>query len=324
VWPQGSAVAARPRRGRHDDAGTARVRQSNRRRSVVLKNRALAHSPGNEFPGAKYGLKMACGEKPQASLSNPRPFNAHGKRGRLPRRMDSGRRLPAQVGRLECHGTRARRPRAILDLRRWLKFARQHFGSQPCYRADEIGADAGHRQRVWLPGARLSSCGEAYKIAETLKGQRHRRGGVGRLGGFKMESNDSVKANLAITDAFGARAMIHSDSADGAQRLNQEVAKAMYAGRAAGIMVTEDQAIRWLTINPAWALDLDGKIGSIEVGKNADVVLWSAIRSASTPKLRGFGLMAQCCSIAPTLRSIGARTSNSGGAGEKNNERKSF
>ena len=90
-----------------------------------------------------------------------------------------------------------------------------------------------------------------------------------------MEANDSVKANLAITDALGARAMIHSDSALGAQRLNQEVAKAMYAGRAAGINITEDQAIKWLTINPAWALGLDDKIGSIEVGKNADVVLWS-------------------------------------------------
>jgi len=90
-----------------------------------------------------------------------------------------------------------------------------------------------------------------------------------------MEANDSIKANLAITDAMGARAMIHSDSALGAQRLNQEVAKAMYAGRAAGINITEDQAIKWLTINPAWALGLDDKIGSIEVGKNADVVLWS-------------------------------------------------
>ena len=69
--------------------------------------------------------------------------------------------------------------------------------------------------------------------------------------------------------------MIHSDSALGAQRLNQEVAKAMYAGRAAGIPITEEQALRWLTINPAWALGLDDKIGSIEVGKNADVVLWS-------------------------------------------------
>jgi imidazolonepropionase-like amidohydrolase len=50
----------------------------------------------------------------------------------------------------------------------------------------------------------------------------------------------------------------------------------MAAGIAAGIPVTEDQAVKWMTINPAWALGLDDKIGSIEKGKNADIVLWSA------------------------------------------------
>jgi len=116
---------------------------------------------------------------------------------------------------------------------------------------------------------------ESYKVAELLKANDIGSAEWADWGGFKMEANDAVKANLAITEGFGARAMIHSDSALGAQRLNQEVAKAMYAGRAAGIPITEEQALRWLTINPAWALGLDDKIGSIEVGKNADVVLWS-------------------------------------------------
>ena len=49
----------------------------------------------------------------------------------------------------------------------------------------------------------------------------------------------------------------------------------MEAGAEIGITVPEDEAIKWLTINPAWALDLDSRIGSIEPGKNADVVLWS-------------------------------------------------
>src|SRR5207237_9717345 len=105
---------------------------------------------------------------------------------------------------------------------------------------------------------------EGYKIADLLKAN-----GIGAAewadwGGFKMEANDSIKANLAITEAIGASAMIHSDSALGAQRLNQEVAKAMYAGRTAGINITEDKATRWLTINPAWALGLEDRIGSIE------------------------------------------------------------
>src|SRR5947207_14110955 len=91
---------------------------------------------------------------------------------------------------------------------------------------------------------------EAYKIADLLKAN-----GIGAAewadwGGFKMEANDSVKANLAITDAVGARAMIQSDSALGAQRLNEEVAKAMYAGSAAGINTTKSHTTKRLTSNP--------------------------------------------------------------------------
>jgi len=58
--------------------------------------------------------------------------------------------------------------------------------------------------------------------------------------------------------------------------LNQEVAKAMKAGNEAGLSITPDQALRWMTINAAWALGLEDRIGSIEKGKNADLVLWSA------------------------------------------------
>jgi imidazolonepropionase-like amidohydrolase len=49
----------------------------------------------------------------------------------------------------------------------------------------------------------------------------------------------------------------------------------MEAGNEAGLKITEEQAVKWMTINPAWALGLDDKIGSIETGKNADLVLWS-------------------------------------------------
>ena len=73
-----------------------------------------------------------------------------------------------------------------------------------------------------------------------------------------------------------ARAIVHSDDPSGSQRLNQEAAKALAAGRLLGIALSEEDVIKWLTINPAWALGLDDRIGSLEPGKNADVVLWSA------------------------------------------------
>src|SRR5258708_33019282 len=80
---------------------------------------------------------------------------------------------------------------------------------------------------------------------------------------------------MALLNRAGVRTIMHSDDASGEQRLNQEAAKAMAEGNRIGVPVTEDDAIKWMTIHPAWALGLDDKIGSIEVGKNADVVLWA-------------------------------------------------
>ena len=91
-----------------------------------------------------------------------------------------------------------------------------------------------------------------------------------------MEAMDGVRGNLAMVHRAGARAIVHSDDPSGAQRLNQEAAKGIAAGRRIGINVSDEEAIRWITINPAWALGLHDRIGSLEPGKNADVVLWSA------------------------------------------------
>jgi imidazolonepropionase-like amidohydrolase len=134
----------------------------------------------------------------------------------------------------------------------------------------DIAKEFGYKIRSFHHGV------EAYKLADVLA----REGISGSLwadwGSFKLEALDAVKANLALVDHAGARAIVHSDDPSGSQRLNQEAAKAMAAGAEIGIPVSDDQAIKWLTINPAWALGLDDRIGSLEVGKNADVVLWSA------------------------------------------------
>jgi imidazolonepropionase-like amidohydrolase len=145
-----------------------------------------------------------------------------------------------------------------------------------CYRADEqaqlldLAKEFGFRIRAFHHAV------EGYKIANLLRDAGTGAAVWADWGGFKMEQNDAIKANLALLDAAGVRTMIHSDDPSFAQRLNQEVAKAMTAGRAIGLDITEDHALRWLTINPAWALGLDDRIGSLEVGKDADVVLWSA------------------------------------------------
>jgi imidazolonepropionase-like amidohydrolase len=93
--------------------------------------------------------------------------------------------------------------------------------------------------------------------------------------GFKMEALDGIRENIALVDHAGACAIVHSDSALGIQHLNQEAAKAMAAGNRMGFGITPERAIRWLTANPAKALGIAKETGTLEVGKMADVVVWS-------------------------------------------------
>jgi imidazolonepropionase-like amidohydrolase len=144
-----------------------------------------------------------------------------------------------------------------------------------CYRADEmaqmidVAHEFGYAIRSFHHGV------EAYKIADLLAKEGIAASLWADWGGFKMEAIDGVKANLPIVARAGVRAIVHSDDPSGSQRLTQEAAKARAAGAAIGIVVPDEELIKWNTINPAWALGLDDRIGSLEAGKNADVVLWT-------------------------------------------------
>jgi imidazolonepropionase-like amidohydrolase len=68
---------------------------------------------------------------------------------------------------------------------------------------------------------------------------------------------------------------VHSDDANGIQRLNQEAAKALADGRRMGIKISDEVAWQWLSFNPAKALGISDKTGSLKAGKMADIVLWN-------------------------------------------------
>ena len=94
--------------------------------------------------------------------------------------------------------------------------------------------------------------------------------------GFKMEAYDGIQENIALVDRpEGSCAIVHSDSPEGIQRLNQEAAKAMARGRRAGLDIKPERAIRWLTANPAKSLGILDETGTLEKGKMADVVIWN-------------------------------------------------
>ncbi|HEX3160212.1 MAG TPA: amidohydrolase [Gemmatimonadaceae bacterium] len=245
-------------------------------RSAVLKVVPSRTVQGMKFPDAPYGLKMACGENPKRVYQSRGPATRMG----------------------NVAGFRAAWIKAEQYRRKWDKWNEEKKDDPPtrdlametlaevlrgnilvhnhCYRADEmaqmidVANEFGYKIRSFHHGV------EAYKVADLMAKNDISGSLWADWGGFKMEAIDGVIGNLALVHAAGARAIVHSDDPSGAQRLNQEAAKALAAGRRLGITLSEEDVIKWITINPAWALGLDDRIGSLEPGKNADVVLWSA------------------------------------------------
>ena len=245
-------------------------------RSVVLKNVYARTEQGMKFPGAPYGLKMACGENPK---------RVYGGKGRQP---------STRMGNIAVD--RQTWARAAEYKRRWDKYEKD--GGEPpsrdigmdtlrgvlsgeilvqnhCYRADEMALVLDMAKEFGYHVSAFHHAVEAYKIGDLLKANETCAAVWADWWGFKMESYDAISENLALLHKAGACAMIHSDDANGIQRLNQEVAKALAAGRRAGIDISDATAWTWLTYNPARALGIADKTGSLKPGKMADVVLWN-------------------------------------------------
>ncbi len=90
-----------------------------------------------------------------------------------------------------------------------------------------------------------------------------------------MEAYDAVPENIPLVHNSGGCAIVHSDDPNGIQRLNQEAAKALADGRRAGMNFSEQIAWSWLSANPARALGIFDRTGSLKAGKMADLVLWN-------------------------------------------------
>jgi imidazolonepropionase-like amidohydrolase len=144
-----------------------------------------------------------------------------------------------------------------------------------CYRADDMMAMIALSDEVGFRIRSFHHALEAYKIRDQLAVRQIAVSTWADWWGFKMEGYDGIPENAALVEEAGGRPIIHSDSEEGIQRLNQEAAKAMAAGIRAGVPLTEEEVIRWVTFYPAWALGVDQRMGSIEPGKDADVVLWN-------------------------------------------------
>jgi imidazolonepropionase-like amidohydrolase len=145
-----------------------------------------------------------------------------------------------------------------------------------CYRADEMAEMIAMSKEFGYHIASFHHAVEAYKIRDLLKRENICLSMWSDWWGFKLEAYDGIRQNIALIAADGGCAILHTDDPNGIQRMNQDAAKALEAGNEAGIALTPDDAIKWVTINPARALGIDAETGSLEAGKRADVVIWSA------------------------------------------------
>jgi imidazolonepropionase-like amidohydrolase len=246
-------------------------------RSVTVRNVPARAYQEMKFPGAPHGMKVACGENPKRVYGNrggpaTRMGNVAGYRAAFIRAQDYRRRWDTW----EEGGRRGDAPGRDLQLETLAGVLRGDILVQNhCYRADEMVTMLDVYREFGVRPRSFHHAVEAYKIADILARDSVSASIWADWWGFKMEALDATNANAAIVHRAGARAIIHSDDAMGIQRLNQEAAKALAAGREAGVQISDDEAIRWITYNAAWALGLHDEIGSLEPGKRGDVVIWS-------------------------------------------------
>ncbi|MDO1558877.1 amidohydrolase [Brevundimonas sp. 2R-24] len=252
-------------------------------RSVTVRNVPSVSMQGMKFPGAPYGLKMACGENPPRTYGarNQSPAtgmgNVAGYRTGWIEAQNYRRRWDEYRQKVE-RGERADPPTRDLRLETLAGVLSGDILVQNhCYRADEMMLMLDVAREFGYRITTFHHASEAYKIAPVLA-RENICSAIWGSGwwGFKLESFDGIEENAAILQQAGACVVIHSDDANLIQRLNQETAMAVSAARRAGIEVSDEQAISWFTLNPARALGIADQTGSLTPGKRADVVLWSA------------------------------------------------
>jgi len=243
-------------------------------RGATFKNVPNNSIQAMKFPNAPHSLKMACGENPK---------RVYGSRGQSPAtrmgNMAGYRKAWIEAERYYENIQEGR------DMRRDLRndtlagvLSGDILVQNHCYRADEMMMMIEMSKEFNYQITTFHHAVEAYKVADALAEHGICAAMWADWWGFKHEAYDMVQANIAIVDqARGGSgcAIVHSDDAVGIQHLNQEAAKAMAAGNRAGYDISQARAMKWITYNPAKAAGILDQTGTLEVGKDADVVLWS-------------------------------------------------
>lgn len=236
------------------------------------------------FEGAPPGIKFALGENPK------RPGGgAGGVQGQGPRRYPATRlgvefvirdaftRAKAYQRAWQDYEKRKRAGEDVIPRRRDLQLEPlveilegKRLVHAHCYRADEILMLIRLAEEMGFKIATFQHVLEGYQVAKEIAAHGAGASTFSDWWGYKIEAVDAIPYNAALMTRKGVLVSINSDSAEHARRLNTEAAKSIKWGG-----LSEDEAFALVTINPAKQLRIDNRVGSLDAGKDADVVIWT-------------------------------------------------
>lgn len=234
--------------------------------AAILKLRPARTIDPMLFEGAPRGIKMAVGENPK------RVYGAVTDDDQIETRMGLMAALRQEFQKAVDYREARKRPAPPakdLDLEVLLDViddkVRVHLH---CYRGHDILAFFRIADEFGFKVAALHHALEAYKVRDVIAAHGAGVATFTDWWGFKLESWDAIPQNAVLVSQAGAPSVIKSDSADHVQRLNLEAAKLVRYG------MSEIDALESITLDAARVLGVDQRVGSIEVGKDADLVLY--------------------------------------------------
>ncbi|HME33961.1 MAG TPA: amidohydrolase [Candidatus Sulfotelmatobacter sp.] len=244
--------------------------------AVVIKHKYGASRDEMLFPNAPRSIKFASGENPKRvygsrdQLPSTRMGNFAVQRQALVEAQDYMREWDAYNEKVKRGDKDASPPKhdlkldALADVLRGKIMVQIHI-----YRSDEMLTEIAMAKEFGYKIRAFHHALEAYKVADELAANNIAIATFADWWGYKQEAWDAIPWNATLSMRKGVRVAIKSDSEDYTRRLNQEAAKAMRYGGA-----TEEEALKMITLNPAWIVGVDDRVGSIDVGKDADLVIW--------------------------------------------------
>jgi imidazolonepropionase-like amidohydrolase len=234
--------------------------------AAILKLRPSRTLAGMKFEGAPRGIKMACGENPKRVYGD----DIDGPQTRMGNLASMRAAFQSALDHREARRTHRDRPPRDPNLETLLDVldgkVRVHVH---CYRHDDIEGIYRVMDEFGIQVASIQHALEAYKVRDLIHAHGSGIATWADWWGFKMEAVDGIPNNAALVKSTGAPVAIHSDSANQVQRLNVQAAKTLRYG------MSEADALESITLDPARILGISDRVGSIEVGKDADLALFS-------------------------------------------------